>query len=176
MLLTRPCWICRAELSSWPLTSTPVSRSQAPGTPPRAHTPAWSVQHLQGQSRGCQIHRAVLAPSCYPFNPVRTPRKSAGALCAPSRAQIIQLSSTICGKRFNCQQFPAKGDAALVKVHAGFSSCDHSLHPAVPKTTHASREGSRQEGSSPAHLPLAPVGPEPPGPDRKAGSTWSRTR
>lgn len=99
----------------------------------------------RSKAEAAKSTRIVDWPFLLPLRPSQDTQKSAGTLCTPSRAQIIQLSSAICGKRFNCQQSPATGDAALVKVRAGFSSCASNASPqggfgpalAVAKNPHA---------------------------------------
>lgn len=114
-MLTQPRWRSRAarpieagtraeaELSPLSsLTLAPVSHRLAPGTPPQARTPAWSAQHLQGQSRrgkeppkGCQIHGDVPDPSWHPFPQgyirVTTPRN-----------HVVPPSTVQCNPVFLC--------------------------------------------------------------------------
>lgn len=58
------------------LTSAPAAQSLAPGTPPRAGTPAWSAHCLQGeaeQGEAPEAARPVPDPSWHPFTQRKHP-------------------------------------------------------------------------------------------------------
>lgn len=135
----QPCWCSQMAGASWthpgrceakaelsalsPLTLAPAAQSVAPGTPPRAHTSAWSAQHLQGQSSRGELPEAAKSmgrcltlpgtPS-QEYVPVRTGRNHA---VPPSTAQDNAASFAQQQQGFKQHQSLGKGDASVAGVH-----------------------------------------------------------